>query len=123
MSLGQTRHRGPILSMAWKASLGVSSRLAVGAGARLRLPQVLAQVGSGQRILLLFQAPMIDSWLPEIQSFIESKHTVVGYELADGEACKSTDSLINVWNLLQKERFDRQDTIVAVGGGAVSDLS
>ncbi len=43
--------------------------------------------------------------------------------MPDGEACKTTDWLLRVWEHLQERGFDRQDTVVSVGGGSVSDLA
>src|SRR5947209_6021166 len=105
----KSRHKGPILSMSWKASLEVNTRLGVGEGARMRLPQLLAQVGAGSRVLLLFQEPMIDPWLAEMETLLSSGYKVSAMSLADGEHCKSVGSLTQVWNVLQKERFDRHD--------------
>ncbi len=43
--------------------------------------------------------------------------------LPDGEKIKENSYLIKITNLLSKNNFDRNDCIVALGGGVVGDLS
>ncbi len=120
----RTRHRGPVITMLWNTNLEVKTRVAVGMGARQKLSSVLAQIGAGKRVLVLCQPSTAVHWLRDVLSNLPSEdYQVTTLEVPDGEACKSTDWLLRIWEHLQQRGFDRTDTVVALGGGSVSDLA
>lgn len=41
----------------------------------------------------------------------------------DGETAKTPEELLQIWDILARERIDRSGVIVAVGGGVVGDLA
>ena len=43
-------------------------------------------------------------------------------ELSGGESCKSVETLAYVWEFLTNRRLDRRSLVIAVGGGAITDL-
>ena len=43
-------------------------------------------------------------------------------ELPGGEACKSVETLGRVWEFLINCRLDRRSLVIAIGGGAITDL-
>lgn len=120
----KAKHRGPVITMLWNTALEVKTRVAVGAGARHKLSSTLAQINAGKRVLVLCQASTAVHWLRDVLDDLPSDDfKVTTLEVPDGEACKSTDWLIRVWEHLQERGFDRHDTVVALGGGSVSDLA
>ena len=120
----KARHRGPVVTINWNTSLEVKTRVAVGLGARQKLGSVLAQIGAGRRVLVLCQPSTAVHWLRDLLTVLPSDdYQVTTLEVPDGEACKSTDWLIRVWEHLQERRFERKDTVVALGGGSVTDLA
>ncbi len=120
----KAKHRGPVVTMLWNTALEVRTRVAVGAGARHKLSSTLAQIGAGKRVLVLCQASTAVHWLRDVLDDLPGEDfKVTTLEVPDGEACKSTDWLIRIWEHLQERSFDRHDTIVALGGGSVSDLA
>lgn len=120
----KARHTGPVVTISWNTQLDVRSRVDVGLGARRRLPAILGQIGAGRRVLMLAQPYMAAHWFSDMMSTLTSdEYQVSTLEVPDGEACKSTDTLLKVWEDLQDRGFDRKDTVVAVGGGAVCDLA
>ncbi len=120
----KARHRGPVVTINWNTSLEVKTRVAVGLGARQKLSSVLAQIGSGRRVLVLCQPSTAVHWLRDVLTALPSDDfQVTTLEVPDGEACKTTDWLIRVWEHLQERRFERKDTVVALGGGSVTDLA
>jgi 3-dehydroquinate synthase len=125
MSMGhKSRHRGPVVTMMWNTALEVKTRVAVGVGARQKLSSVLAQIGAGRRVLVLCQPSTAVHWLRDVLSVLPSEdYQVTTLEVPDGEACKTTEWLIRIWEHLQERRFQRKDTIVALGGGSVTDLA
>lgn len=48
---------------------------------------------------------------------------VVNYVLRHGEASKNTDNYINIINFLAENELTRADTVIALGGGVVGDIS
>ena len=120
----KSRHRGPVVTMMWNTALEVKTRVAVGVGARQKLSSVLAQIGAGRRVLVLCQPSTAVHWLRDLLSVLPGEdYQVTTLEVPDGEACKTTEWLIRIWEHLQERRFARKDTIVALGGGSVTDLA
>jgi 3-dehydroquinate synthase len=124
MSMRHKRHRGPVVTINWNTTLEVKTRVAVGSGARHKLNSVLAQIGSGRRVLLICQPSTAVHWLRDVMAVLPSEDfQVTTLEVPDGEACKTPEWLIRVWEHLQDRKFERKDTVVALGGGSVSDLA
>ncbi|MEW2068944.1 3-dehydroquinate synthase [Streptomyces sp. NPDC007346] len=48
---------------------------------------------------------------------------VVSLEVPDGESAKDTSVVVGLWRALADAGFTRSDAVVAVGGGAVTDLA
>lgn len=120
----KARHRGPVITMLWNTPLEVKTRIAVGMAARQKLANTLAQFGAGRRVLVLCQPSTAIHWLRDFHSALPAEdYQVTTLEVPDGEACKTIDWLTRVWEHLQERRFDRKDTIVALGGGSVTDLA
>ncbi|HEY9715350.1 MAG TPA: 3-dehydroquinate synthase family protein, partial [Chroococcales cyanobacterium] len=120
----KSKHRGPVISMRWDTALEVKTRVSVGMGARQKLSSILAQIGAGKRVLVLCQPSTAVHWLRDLLSSLPPEdYQVTTLEVPDGEACKSTDWLLRIWEHLQERRFDRRDTVVALGGGSVTDLA
>lgn len=120
----KSKHRGPVITMNWSTALDVKTRVAVGAGARHKLSSVLAQIGAGKRVLIVCQPSTAVHWLRDMLDTLPSEDfQVTTLEVPDGENCKTSEWLLRIWEHLEARGFDRQDTIVALGGGAVSDLA
>ena len=120
----KSRHRGPVISMRWDTAIEVKTRISVGIGARQKLSSILAQIGAGKRVLVLCQPSTAVHWLRDLLASLPAEdYQVTTLEVPDGEACKNTDWLLRIWEHLQERRFDRRDTVVALGGGSVTDLA
>lgn len=120
----KTKHRGPVITMNWSTALDVKTRVAVGAGARHKLSSVLAQIGAGKRVLIVCQPSTAVHWLRDMLDTLPSEDfQVTTLEVPDGENCKTSEWLLRIWEHLEARGFDRHDTVVALGGGAVSDLA
>lgn len=120
----KTRHRGPLTSMSWNSSFKIQTKLTIGHNARQKLLDSLSQLQVGQRILILHQPSIRDSWLAELDaSLFAGNYRLSSLEVPNGDGCKSSEWLLRVWGWLQEECFGRNDTIIAIGGGAVCDLA
>jgi 3-dehydroquinate synthase len=111
----------PAINILWRSSFDVETKVFVGQGVLSRIATV---VGPGTKCLLLRQ-PREKNEAMETISRELSKQGNEFFEmvLPDGEACKSSNTLLSVWQKLQELGFGRDDAIVALGGGALSDLS
>ncbi|HEY9870540.1 MAG TPA: 3-dehydroquinate synthase [Candidatus Obscuribacterales bacterium] len=117
-------HRGPVLTLAWNTALELASRVVVGPGANRRLPDVLKQLHSGSRVLLIAQPGAAEHLAEDLrQPLGHEGFDVTAHVVPDGESCKEVEHLLAIWDLLQEHQYDRQDTLVAIGGGAVCDLA
>jgi 3-dehydroquinate synthase len=120
----KSKHRGTVITMNWTTALDVKTRVAVGSGARQKLTNVLAQIGAGRRVLIVCQPSTAVHWLRDVMATLPAEDfQVTTLEVPDGEAAKTTEWLLRIWEHLEARGFDRQDTIVALGGGAVMDLA
>lgn len=120
----QSGHKAEAINIVLKTTLPVSSRVSIGAGAISNLGNLLLQHDLGKRVLVLNQAGIRERWGEIAVSAIEKAGYITHeMELPDGEAAKSHESLLKVWAKLQQLQFGRNDTLVAVGGGALTDLA
>jgi shikimate kinase/3-dehydroquinate synthase len=111
------------MTMLWKTSFQVRTRVDIGDGVRTKLANVLGQLKAGPRVLLAYQPSTEDTWLEPIVSLLkQASYTVLPIKAKDGEACKHLDELTKVWAALKEGGFDRNDTIICLGGGALSDM-
>jgi 3-dehydroquinate synthase len=112
------------INLQWKTSSQLETKVFIGQNAIGRLTGLLSIANAGDKVLLLRQASRFEnvneSWR---QSLASERFQLFDLVMPDGEACKSSESLLLVWQRLQELGFSRKDTIVALGGGALSDLA
>lgn len=99
------------------------SRVDFGPGVRFKAAKILHQIESGKKVLLLIQKGLPEQWAAEIKSLLSEEFSVVSMELPDGEDAKTLEHLNKCWETLQLHEFSRKDCIVAIGGGALTDLA
>lgn len=66
-----------------------------------------------------------DRGVPEITRSLQralSVHNDRTLEIPGGESSKTTEVLLTLWNFFAQQRLDRKSLIIAVGGGATSDV-
>lgn len=79
----------------------------------------LAKVLEGRTRAALVVSESMKARLGEMES---SDTEIFTFTIPDGEAGKSSTTLIQVWNWLGAAGFTRKDLIVAIGGGATTDF-
>jgi len=125
--MGAHKHRSVTASsinILWRSSFDVETKIFVGQGVVNRIPGLLSQSNAGKKVLLLRQSQAFEILRRGLaQELSDNGYELFDLVLPDGEACKSSESLLVVWQKLQEFGFARNDTIVALGGGAISDLS
>lgn len=86
------------------------------AGAIEVLPEL---VGDTDRVALLY-APVLAGQARELAGRLSAQVTLI--ELPDAEAAKTAEVLGRCWDRLAEDGFTRSDLLIALGGGATTDL-
>lgn len=92
---------------------------------RDNLPEVVQRVESTgvHRALVVHQAPL-QQVADELATLLREAGIVpVAVCVPDAEAGKDLDVLAGLWETLGSSGFSRQDTVIGLGGGAVTDLA
>lgn len=72
-----------------------------------------------EKVAFIFSENMRD----KIEDFHLGDAETFYFPVADSEAGKSTQTLLQLWNWLGAAGFTRSDLIVGIGGGAITDLA
>ncbi len=116
-------HHSGSLNLNWQSTLSIGTRVVVGIDAITKLTDILMQIDAGKNILLLHQSKLFAEQIDHIRNSLHAKDVSLhNLEISDGEECKSVNELIKIWGVLYELKFSRQDTIIAFGGGTVSDI-
>lgn len=76
-------------------------------------------VGAADRVAFLY-APVLAERARELAAGLTADVTLI--ELPDAEAAKTAEVLIQCWDTLAEAGFTRSDLLIALGGGATTDL-
>ncbi len=74
--------------------------------------------------LVLVDSFINDNYLDEVKSIINNsnfKYLEIIYYNSD-ENIKTIFEIIKIWNILDKNNFNRDDLVICIGGGTISDL-
>jgi 3-dehydroquinate synthase len=77
-------------------------------------------IQSGQ-VLLLTNETIAPLYLETVHASIGERR-IEHLVLPDGESFKNLDAVSVIWDLLMQQRFSRNATLVALGGGVIGDL-
>lgn len=92
----------------------------VGHGAIFRIREVLDN--PAHKVFLLFPPPLSASARRLQNALTQAGHPVVMFEHPDGEGAKNIRVVEDVWRCLGENLFSREDAVVALGGGATTDM-
>jgi len=96
----------------------------IGNGTVDQLSDNIGTFGRIDNILIISDSIVAGIYLEKVKSTIQSLPcTIHSYILAAGETSKSLDEYTKILNFLIGKNFGRNDLILALGGGVVSDLS
>jgi 3-dehydroquinate synthase len=93
----------------------------VGTGIAAELPSLLG--GQPKSVFVISQAGLDQHTAPALRALESAGHTVHQQTVPPGEAAKDISVAASLWSSLAAARISRSDAIVAVGGGAVTDLA
>ena len=124
MNSSRMGRKGEAYTIMLNSEIPISSRVDFGVGYRKRSAQILKQLGCGANVLLLSQSSLPLDYVNEQQQILSQEgFTVTALSLPDGESAKTISQLESCWEAMQKASFTRNDTILAIGGGALTDLA
>ena len=92
----------------------------IGRGLTDGLPELVAD---SQRVALIHQHSCLDLVSVLERRLVEAGITVMRIPVPDAEEAKNAQVLAYCWASLGKAGFTRSDSVVGVGGGAVTDLA
>ncbi|WP_127127711.1 3-dehydroquinate synthase [Georgenia sp. SYP-B2076] len=85
---------------------------------------VVAMVGTEASRVLVVHAPALADRAARLGAALERDgRTAVLREIPDAEQAKTIDVVAACWDLLGELRFGREDAVVALGGGATTDVA
>jgi 3-dehydroquinate synthase len=85
-------------------------------------PELLGTLLAGHQVLVVTNEVVGPLWLKPVRAALEGFEFGVQV-LPDGEEYKTLETLGTVFDTLAEHRFNRDATIVALGGGVVGDLA
>ncbi|GAB3589217.1 3-dehydroquinate synthase [Calidifontibacter terrae] len=77
---------------------------------------------TAMRVLLVHAPALADRAEALAESLRADGRQVVVEQLPDAESAKTADTLLRLWSVLGQQGFTRTDVVVALGGGATTDL-
>jgi 3-dehydroquinate synthase len=85
-------------------------------------PEVLAPCIPGRQVMVVTNDVVAPLWLKPVRAALEGFDVGV-YVLPDGEEHKTLESLGLIFDSLAEHHFNRDATILALGGGVVGDIA
>lgn len=100
-------------------------KIAVGRGLLSRTAELISPwLKAGRKVALVTQDPLKPAHLPKVLGSLKKKKVEIYiHTLPNGEAAKSEKELFRLLSALVNEKFERQDILIALGGGVVGDLT
>ena len=88
----------------------------------LNNPELLQKSIPGEHVAVITNSTIEEIYRTPIESALE-RYTPIFISLPDGERYKTLDSLELIFDHLLQNRFDRNGTLIALGGGVVGDIT
>ncbi len=85
-------------------------------------PELISPYIAGRQVLIVTNVTVGPLYLEQVKSSLQT-FEVQSLQLPDGEQYKNLDTLNLIYDKLLSSRFDRQCTLVALGGGVVGDIT
>ncbi|MDY3127942.1 MAG: 3-dehydroquinate synthase [Corynebacterium sp.] len=96
----------------------------VNIGSNLNEAIAAAAVATGAEKVMVIHQPTVKAAAADVAGALAASGlTVTAAEVPDAESAKAIETPVNLWDLLGEKQFSRSDLIVAVGGGAVTDMA
>lgn len=76
----------------------------------------------GRQVLVVTNTTVADLHLDTVLHVLPSDKQIVTCILADGEQYKTQDSINQIYDMLMQSHFNRDCTLIALGGGVIGDM-
>lgn len=77
----------------------------------------------GRQVLIVTNVTIAPLYLPQLQAQLHADFDVQVCILPDGEAYKTQDSINQIYDTLMQAHFNRDATLIALGGGVIGDMT
>lgn len=84
-------------------------------------PEVLSPYIAGRQVMIITNEIVGPLWLKPVRRALADFELAV-HTIPDGESHKNLDTVGLIWDLLAESHFNRDVTLVALGGGVVGDI-
>lgn len=78
---------------------------------------------NGQQVLIVTNDTVAPLYLQPLQTALAAQFTVATCILPDGEQYKHQESINQIYDALMAEHFNRDVTLIALGGGVIGDMT
>ena len=85
-------------------------------------PEIIRPYLSGRQVLIVSDEIVAPLWLKPLRAALED-HQVALHVLPSGEEQKSLETLSVLFDVLAENHFNRDATVLALGGGVIGDVS
>ena len=93
------------------------------ASATITMAEQVAPYISGQQVLIVTNETVAPLYLQPLQEQLAEQFTVRVCVLPDGEQYKNQTSINQIYDELMAQHFNRDVTLIALGGGVVGDMT
>jgi 3-dehydroquinate synthase len=96
----------------------------VGTGLYARFNTFISDLSLGKSIAIITHPRLRSLYVQRVEAdLIKSGYRVTVIEVAEGESSKSLSTVALILDQLVSKKFERNDTVIAFGGGVIGDLS
>jgi len=87
------------------------------------LPDYISKFTKSKKIIILIDAFFYNKYHKQIRINLEKKGFLISFfKVLAGKKCKELNILLNVIKTLEKNKFSKDSTLVAFGGGTIGDM-
>jgi 3-dehydroquinate synthase len=87
------------------------------------LPGLISQFTDNRQVAIVTVPPVAQHYLDKMLTAFQTEWQVFSYQVPDGEESKSIEMAQCLYSWLIRNHFERQATIIALGGGVIGDLA
>lgn len=91
--------------------------------APLNMAEKITPFITGQQVLIVTNDTVAPLYLQNLQAQLEQRFKVAICILPDGEQYKNQDNINKIYDILMAQHFNRDVTLVALGGGVIGDMT
>ena len=105
------------------AAENAANNIAENGAKKSSMASQIAPYITGRQVLIVTNETVAPLYLKALQEELEAQFTVKVCVLPDGEQYKNQTSINQIYDALMAEQFNRDVTLIALGGGVVGDMT